>query len=794
MKPVKIPKTLIEKLKPFGPRFIIVAKPIPGVPKSGKQALEKGWKDNPYEADDLLLQNWLKFGGNYGIVAGEGLGWLDLDDPRMQKLFEEHVETLTIQSGSGSGRHYGFRTDATENATILDKPDKNGQRENLGNLQIKNKYVVGPGSNHYTGGTYKIIKDVPFAWVSKEKLEEIFGEYLVWSRRKESEEQAKQEIEKMKDLGFQIPITNIVDLSKLTQISEYEYQGSHPIHGSTTGHNFCVNIKKNVWHCFRCNSGGGPLSWLAVKHGLIQCHEAQKGALRGELFKKVLEIAKKEGFEIKLGEDVEEKIEPEVAKYFEGKPPRFIPAYLATELLEEFHYVTRETDEVIFVYDHKTGVYKPNGEAHIKREVKKRLGKHFRRNRLNEVTSYVIASTIQEIKEPDPHLILIKNGILDLRTKELKPFSKEYFFLNALPVKYDPETDCPKIKKFLSEIVAPEDVPVLQEIAGYCLWRDYFIHKAVMLIGEGANGKSTFLELLRAMLGNHNVSTIPLQEFESNRFALASLYGKLANIYADLSDTALRKTGLFKMLTGGDTISAEFKFRDKFYFKNYAKLIFSCNKVPRTPDDTTAFFRRWIIVNFPNQFTDDNPKTDKNLIQKLTTEKELSGFFNYALEGLQGLLENGKFSYSKSTEETREAYVRASDPVQAFIMDCLEYAANSFETKENVYKAFIEYCHRMKIPTVAKNVFGAKLPQYIPQVKSVQKRMDGKKVRCWKGIKLVDTKDTKEQAFHNYCTYTENNSNNKESKSKSSLEEPAPSAPSCPTLEEWQDFLEHSEK
>jgi len=593
----------------------------------------------------------------------------------------------------------------------------------------------------------------------------------------------------MKELGFGIAITDVIDISKLRQIGTYEFQGEHPVHGSTTGHNFCVNIKKNVWHCFRCNSGGGPLSWLAVKHGLIECHQAQKGTLRGELFKKTLEIAKKEGFEIRLG-DFQEKIDPEVAKYFEGRPPKFIPAYLARELMKEFHSITRETDETIFVYDPETGVYKPNGEAHIKREVEKRLGKHFSRNRLNEVISYIIAATIQRIEEPDPHLILVKNGILDLRTKELKPFSPKYFFLNALPVKYDPEADCPKIKKFLSEIVVPEDIVVLQEISGYCLWRDYFIHKAVMLIGEGANGKSTFLELLRAMLGNHNVSTIPLQEFESNRFALASLYGKLANIYADLSDVALRKTGLFKMLTGGDTISAEFKFRDKFYFKNYAKLIFSCNKVPRTPDDTTAFFRRWIIINFPYQFTDDNPKTDKNLIKKLTTEEELSGFLNYALEGLQRLLRNGKFSYSKSTEETREAYIRASDPVQAFIMDCLEFDPNSFETKERVYKAFVEYCRNMKIPTVAKNVFGAKLPQYMPQVKSVQKRVGGKKVRCWEGVKLLDrgTKDTKEQVFHNYSASSSEKSNTK-SYISNSKEVPVPSAPSCPTLEEWQDFL-----
>jgi putative DNA primase/helicase len=107
------------------------------------------------------------------------------------------------------------------------------------------------------------------------------------------------------------------------------------------------------------------------------------------------------------------------------------------------------------------------------------------------------------------------------------------------------------------------------------------------------------------------------------------LYGKLANIYADLPAIALKETGIFKMLTGGDTISGEHKFKPRFYFKNYAKLIFSCNQIPQTPDDSDAFYRRWIIVNFPHQFldadqnTDKNLVADKNLLAKLTTTSEL---------------------------------------------------------------------------------------------------------------------------------------------------------------------------
>lgn len=159
------------------------------------------------------------------------------------------------------------------------------------------------------------------------------------------------------------------------------------------------------------------------------------------------------------------------------------------------------------------------------------------------------------------------------------------------------------------------------------------------------------------------------------------------------------------MLSGGGTVSAEFKFHDRFQFKNYAKLVFSCNKVPESPDDTTAFFRRWVIINFPNQFLEGDLKTDPNILKKLTIPSELSGFFNWAIEGLKRLLQNGKFSNAKSVEETREQYIRASDPVKAFAMDRIEFKAGSVITKDQVYKAFIEYCEKMKLPTCPKKYF-----------------------------------------------------------------------------------------
>lgn len=729
---MKISESLIEKLKPFGPRFIKVERPIFGNEKSGKRAVEHAWQEHPYEAGDHEMQSWLEAGNNYGVVCGEGIIEIDLDEKEMQDRFEAKVDTFTVKSGrtEGIGKHYYCRSDLTENATLLNKEGKN-----LGNIQAHHKYVVGPGCNHNSGGTYQIIKDAPFTWVPRQDLENIFGEYLKWSGKSQqaNEEEAKEEKEL---IDLDIPIREIIpSFEELRQISNNEFQGSHPLHGSMTGQNFCVSVSKNCWHCFRCNSGGGPLMWLAVQHKLIRCDEAQKGVLRGELFLKTLELAKEAGYEIKLPTD--EKIEPDVAAFFEGKPPVFVPAYLARAIMQEFAYVTRESDEMMFLYHPDRGIYTPNGEAHIKRETEKALGKYLRRNRQSEVINYILSSTLKHVEETPPHLIAMKNGILDLKARELKPFNPDYFILNSLPVVYTPEADCKAFMKFISEVVAQEDIPVLQEVCGYCLWRDYRYHKAVMLVGDGANGKSTFLETLRRMLGAENVSTVPLHDLETSSFARSSLYGKLANIYPDLSDRALKGTGYFKMLSGGDTVSAEYKFRDRFEFKNYAKLVFSCNKVPESPDDTTAFFRRWIIINFPKQFLEGDPNTDPNLLQKLTTEDELSGFFNWALEGLERLLKNGKFSTGKSLEDTREQYIRASDPVKAFAMDCLEEKAGNLVQKDEVYKAFIEYCERMKLPTIPKNAFSMCLPQHIPGIQTEYKVVNKQRVAFWRDVALI---------------------------------------------------------
>jgi len=405
-------------------------------------------------------------------------------------------------------------------------------------------------------------------------------------------------------------------------------------------------------------------------------------------------------------------------------------------IINEFNIFTFEDTNQIYIYN--DGVYE-DGEKKIKSFIQSVLNKISTIHSNNETCEHIRRQTYKkrEFVEEEKNKICLLNGVLDLENLNIIPHNPEFIFFNKINAEYQPGEDCPQIKKFLSEIVNQEDVLILQEIAGYCLYKEYFIHKALMLVGSGANGKSTYINLLKEFLGQKNCVSIPLHHLEEDKFALANLHGKLANLFADLPSRALRNTSIFKMLVGQDLIPAEKKFKDKFFFTNYAKQLFSANQVPKSPEDSDAFFRRWMIINFPNQFV--NSKADKGLIKKLTTKKELSGFLNFALEGLKRLLENQDFSNTESVLEIRDRYIRLSDSIGAFIMDCVEIHPEEFVKKKKVFLDYCDYCRSLNYPITSENTFYKEIPKQM-RIEDYRPLLDvdGKKTRvhCWKGIKI----------------------------------------------------------
>ena len=173
------------------------------------------------------------------------------------------------------------------------------------------------------------------------------------------------------------------------------------------------------------------------------------------------------------------------------------------------------------------------------------------------------------------------------------------------------------------------------------------------------------------------------------------LYGKLANIDADLSSEGLKNTGVIKKLTGGDPIYAEFKFKPGFHFINHAKPLFSANDIPVTPDQTDAFYRRPIIINFLNQFLAED--IDYNILDKLTTDEELSGLLNIILKRLPRVLKEGIVKVTPDTiAKNYEKYTIGSDQVKAFIEMCTETDNQSMITKPNLHEAYQRFCKHFK--------------------------------------------------------------------------------------------------
>ena len=292
---------------------------------------------------------------------------------------------------------------------------------------------------------------------------------------------------------------------------------------------------------------------------------------------------------------------------------------IADHVMKEESLKTIVDTDTLLRYDSKSGLYLPDGEAFVKAKVEKIMDELNQSEfttigYVREVTGHIKRSTYiaREKINGDADLLVVRNGIIRLTDKQLLPHSSKEVFTIGIPVSYVIDAKCPLIDSFFPEIVRAEDIALLYELVSWCLDRKSTIQKLFFLLGSGANGKSTFLNLLRKFLGPENCSAASLQSLADNRFTMAQLADKLANIFPDLPASGIRDAAVIKGLTGGDTMMAEHKFEKPFNLQNTAKLIFSANKAPRLSEDSDAIWRRLIIVDFPNQFMGSN--ADSQLI------------------------------------------------------------------------------------------------------------------------------------------------------------------------------------
>ena len=402
-------------------------------------------------------------------------------------------------------------------------------------------------------------------------------------------------------------------------------------------------------------------------------------------------------------------------------------SFLAPEVKKRVTFKTMLDTHEIMYFDKLKKHYRFNGEAIIDSEIEKitmEIHAPFsvRSYVKGEVRKSIADSTLVQREEfdADPYTINLENCLLDVISKNQIEHSPDYLTLSKFPIVYDPDVECPCIEKFLGEVI--QDPHKLRETLKFwssVLIKDCRFEKGLMLLGGGANGKSVVIKLFEAGVGREdNCSNLSLHDIEEDRFARARLFGKALNTYADNKSQRLKETGNLKTVISGDTIEGQNKFKPRFSFRNRAKLIISTNNPPETDDKTYAFYRRWTIVMFQNTFVpSDDPttpnKADPELINKLTTPQELSGWLNLGLKYLPVLLREG-FA-QEPIDQVKKEYERKADHVSRYIQNycVIDPSRKDFYTpSDRLYDHYLRVCENDSIKPLEKNVFGSRLVEH----------------------------------------------------------------------------------
>lgn len=303
----------------------------------------------------------------------------------------------------------------------------------------------------------------------------------------------------------------------------------------------------------------------------------------------------------------------------------------------------------------------------------------------------------------NPKYIVFNNGVFDLETKELLDYSPEHIIKNKIPHNYNPTSYHELLDKTLNKIACNDKKlrATIEEMIGYTLLRRNELGKSFILTGNGSNGKSTLLDLIMELLGEDNVSSVALKEL-NDRFKTFQLDGKLANIGDDISNEYIQDNSTFKKLVTGEKVNVERKGKDPYDFKNYSKLIFSANELPRINDLSGGLKRRILFIPFNAVFSKKDPDYDPFIKDKITTPEALEYLLKIAIDGLYRILNNNNITTSKASEQVWDEYEHINNPVVSF----LEENKIENESITDVFRKYQMWCIESGLKPLSKIVFG----------------------------------------------------------------------------------------
>lgn len=316
---------------------------------------------------------------------------------------------------------------------------------------------------------------------------------------------------------------------------------------------------------------------------------------------------------------------------------------------------------------------------------------------------------------PDRHklkshiLINLRNGTFDVKLGKLREHKAEDFFTYCLTYEYNPSATFPQFTQYLNRVLPEISTQrVLQEFHGY-VFMHLKLEKALILYGKGSNGKSVQFEITRALFGQNNVSTKSLGDLvdmDMGNDARAKLKDKLVNFGSEIRGNIM-DVDIFKRLVSGEPVAARERYKTSFDLENNCKFIFNANKLPRVGELTEAYFRRFLIIPY-NQFISDEEK-DPELHLKII-ENELPGVLNWAIEGLNRLLQKKQFSYSKVVEESIMEYKKESNSIIHFIDESsLKMSLTNRIPISSLFDKYMQFCRFNDLKSFTKIDFSKTL-------------------------------------------------------------------------------------
>lgn len=430
-----------------------------------------------------------------------------------------------------------------------------------------------------------------------------------------------------------------------------------------------------------------------------------------------------------------------------GQPKKFVPNYL--DLVNFFK------KKHTFIVSRETGIlHKFNGkcwESTERSDIKAFATSHFKpvaTNKMREEFQGLLTSTnvvTEEFFENTTEgYINFNNGVLRLHGRVLLPHSKDFGFQYCLPYDYNPSSEAPNFIKMMDSITVGDRQLqyVLLEFMAYAIsnippsWGE----KALVLDGNGSNGKSTFLDVLRNLVGESCYSSVPLQELKGATGRQVTV-GKLFNLCEETEIHALRESSMFRALVTGATITFKKLYHQETTLKFKAKLILACNKIPPTNDDSDGTYRRMLIVPFRNKYSKDKGNLDKDIRAKVYME--MSGVYNLVLDAYDRLIQQGGFTEAKASHLALLEYKKEVDVVAQFMESEIEVTEGSIDFIScaglfEMYKSWGERTNSKHAKAMSIVTFGKKFRAALDKTDTDIKRVENKAVRGYYGVRALE--------------------------------------------------------